>query len=146
MSSHSEGGRGLAADTLRSGTRRGDATAERDDISVAEPSRDDVLRTVFGLGGHDVRTHDAVGANPGSTTRELARCLDRDRSNVNRSLNRLREVGLVTRSRRLLDGGGHVYQYSARPETASEDVIARAVDRWRSAALDAVGAGRSNER
>jgi predicted transcriptional regulator len=105
---------------------------------VAEPSREEVLRTVFGIGSHDVRTYDAVVAVPGSTTRELADNLDRDRSNVNRSLNRLREAGLVTRDRRLLDEGGHVYQYSAAEGTA-DDLVARAVDRWRSAALDAIG-------
>ena len=110
------------------------------DVSVAEPSREEVLRTVFGLGGHDVRTYDAVVEVPGSTTRELAGHLDRDRSNVNRSLNRLREAGLVTRDRRLLDAGGHVYQYSATSNEAAADVISQAVNRWQSAALDAVGA------
>ena len=119
----------------RSGT-----TPDAEEIAVTEPSRDDVLQTVFGLGGHDVRTYDAVGDAPGSTTRELADRLDRDRSNVNRSLNRLREVGLVTRGRRLLDAGGHVYQYYAAPEEMSENIISRAVDRWRSAALGAVDA------
>ena len=113
--------------------------AEGPEVSVAEPSREEVLRTVFELGGHDVRTYDAVVAVPGSTTRELADHLDRDRSNVNRSLNRLREAGLVTRDRRLLDAGGHVYQYSAVSDEAADDIVARAVDRWRSAALDALG-------
>lgn len=146
MSSHSESERGLGADALRDGTRHGDTTTRYDDISVAEPSRDEVLQTVFGLGGHDVRTYDAVIGAPGSTTQELARRLDRDRSNVNRSLNRLLEAGLLTRGRRLLDTGGHVYQYSARGEGVAEDAIARAVDRWRSVALDAIGGERSVKR
>ena len=107
------------------------------ELCVSEPSRDDVFRTVFGLGTADVRTYDAVAEVPGSTTRELADHLDRDRSNVNRSLNRLREIGLVSRVRRLLDSGGHVYQYSVVPDRTAEDVVARAVDRWRSAALEA---------
>lgn len=108
------------------------------EISVVEPSRDDVLRTVFGLGTHDVRTFDAVGDGPGSTTQELAKRLERDRSNVNRSLNCLREAGLITRGRRLLEGGGHVYQYYTTSDEMSEEMFARAVDRWQSAALDAV--------
>ena len=108
------------------------------ELSVSEPSRNDVFRTVFGLGAADVRTHDAVAEVPGSTTRELADHLDRDRSNVNRSLNRLREAGLVTRVRRLLDSGGHVYQYSLVSDRTAEDVVARAVDRWQSAAIDVV--------
>ena len=113
------------------------AGVDEDDLSVKSPTRTEVLRTVFGLGEHDVRTYDAVVEVTGATTSELADRLDRDRSNVNRSLNRLRESGIVTRGRRLLDGGGHVYQYYAVDE-ASEALVARAVDRWRSAALDAI--------
>jgi len=116
--------------------RRG-AEAETDGLSVKTPTREEVLRTLFGLGEHDVRTYDAVVEVTGATTSELAERLDRDRSNVNRSLNRLRERGLVTRGRRLLDEGGHVYQYYAVDE-APETLLARAVDRWRSAALDAI--------
>ena len=135
MSSRSDRGGSATADALA--TRGTGGRSDRDDgLAVEEPSREEVLRTVFGLGGHDVRTYDAVDESPGSTTRELADDLERDRSNVNRSLNRLREAGLVTRNRRLLDAGGHVYQYSV--VGASDDVVSRAVDRWQSAALDAV--------
>lgn len=120
----------------RNAGRRG-AEGDTTDLSVKTPTRKEVLRTVFGLGEHDVLTYDAVVEVRGATTSELADRLDRDRSNVNRSLNRLRESGLVSRGRRLLDEGGHVYQYYAVDE-AFDALVARAVDRWRSAALDAV--------
>ena len=138
MSSRSDRGGNATADALATRDTRGRPERDDDGLVVAEPSREAVLRTVFGLGGHDVRTYDAVVESPVSTTRELADHLDRDRSNVNRSLNRLREAGLVTRNRRLLDGGGHVYQYSTASDESTDDVVARAVDRWRSAAIDAV--------
>ena len=114
--------------------------ASQDDSmpSVQTPTRKEVLQTVFGLGDQDVRTYDAVVGVRGATTSELADHLGRDRSNVNRSLNRLRETGLITRGRRLLDEGGHVYQYYPVDE-ASDDLVERAVDRWRAAALDAIG-------
>ena len=139
MSSRSESGAG-AASSEPSGRRfggRGDRSDDTDP-SVRTPSREDVLRTVFGLGTVDVRTYDAVVEAPGSTTTELADQVDRDRSNVNRSLTRLREAGLATRTRRLLDDGGHVYQYYATADETTGGIIAQAVDRWRSAALDAV--------
>jgi len=138
MSSRSDRGGDVTADTLKTRDAGGRSAEGDGGLVVAEPSREAVLRTVFGLGGHDVRTYDAVAESPASTTRELADGLDRDRSNVNRSLNRLREAGLVTRNRRLLDEGGHVYQYFAAPGESADDLVARAVDRWRSAALDAV--------
>jgi len=117
-------------------SRRGTEPDETE-LSVKRPTRKEVFRTVFDLGKQDVRTYDAVVEVAGATTSELSDRLDRDRSNVNRSLKRLRETGLVTRGRRLLDEGGHVYQYYVDDEM-SEDPIAHAIDRWRSAALDAV--------
>ncbi len=142
MSSRSDAGSDVAGSTVRKRATDGRSASGNggERLAVTEPSRDEVLRTVFGLGRHDVRTYDAVADAPGSTTSELAGRLDRDRSNVNRSLNRLRDVGLVTRGRRLLDSGGHVYQYYAAPDGSSEDVVARAVDRWRSAAIEALDA------
>lgn len=142
MSSRSDAGSDAAGSAVRKRAVGSRAATGRNDgeLAVTDPSRDEVLRTVFGLGRHDVRTYDAVADAPGSTTRELAGRLDRDRSNVNRSLNRLRDVGLVTRGRRLLDAGGHVYQYYAAPDGTSEDVVAQAVDRWRSAAVEALDA------
>lgn len=138
MSSRSDRGGGASADALATRDTSGRSEGGDNGLVVAEPSREAVLRTVFELGGHDVRTYDAVVESPVSTTRELDDHLDRDRSNVNRSLNRLREVGLVTRNRRLLDAGGRVYQYSTVSDESTDDVIARAVDRWRSVAIDAV--------
>lgn len=116
--------------------RRG-AEANEPELSVKSPTREEVFQTVFDLGEQDVHTYDAVVEVTGATTSELSDRLDRDRSNVNRSLKRLRETGLVTRGRRLLDEGGHVYQYYVNNET-SEDPVSHAIDRWRSAALDAV--------
>ncbi|QKG94379.1 ArsR family transcriptional regulator (plasmid) [Halorubrum salinarum] len=120
------------------GIARRAAEADETEISVKKPTREEVLQTVFGLGVQDVRTYDAVVEITGATASELSDHLDRDRSNVNRSLKRLRETGLVTRGRRLLDEGGHVYQYYVDDEM-SEDPVTHAVNKWKSAALDAVG-------
>jgi predicted transcriptional regulator len=56
--------------------------------------------------------------------------LDRDRSNVNRSLSTLREKGLASRERRLLDGGGHVYQYSPTPLDEARELMHETLDAW----------------
>jgi predicted transcriptional regulator len=49
---------------------------------------------------------------------------------VNRSLSTLREKGLATRERRLLDGGGHVYQYSPIPLDEARDLMHETLDEW----------------
>jgi predicted transcriptional regulator len=65
-----------------------------------------------------------------STVEELADTLDRDRSNVNRSLSRLLDLDLAYRERRLLDPGGYVYQYTASPLPETKERLHEALDAW----------------
>jgi predicted transcriptional regulator len=95
-----------------------------------QPGFADVLACVFGIQEHEVRTFLTLQDHPGSTVAELADQLDRDRSNVNRSLSTLREKGLAERERRLLDGGGHVYQYSATPLPEARELMHDTLDEW----------------
>lgn len=89
-----------------------------------------VVSSVFGVKDHETRTYLTLLDRPGSTVAELAEELDRDRSNVNRSLTTLLETGLVTRQRRLLDPGGYVYQYTATPVPEAKALLHEALDAW----------------
>jgi len=106
-----------------------DATIE-DLVGDASPSFDHVLSCVFGVRDHESRTYLTLTDYPGSTVVELADVLDRDRSNVNRSLSTLRKKGLVERRRRLLDDGGYVYQYTATPIPEAKSRLHDALDAW----------------
>ncbi|WP_276273371.1 helix-turn-helix domain-containing protein [Haloarcula litorea] len=103
-----------------------------------DPNLDEVMACVFGIQAHEVRTYRTLLDNPGSTVAELATALDRDRSNVNRSLSTLRDRGLASRERRLLDGGGHVYQYTATPLAEARDLMHEALDQWTAAVHDRI--------
>ncbi|MFC7072461.1 helix-turn-helix domain-containing protein [Halovenus rubra] len=95
-----------------------------------EPGLQEVLTCVFGIQRHEARTYELLLDNPGSTVEELAEKLDRDRSNVNRSLSTLREKELAKRERRLLDGGGHIYQYNPTPLSESRMLMHDTLDAW----------------
>jgi len=95
-----------------------------------EPGFADVLACVFNIQDHEVRTYLVLLETPGSTVAELANRLDRDRSNVNRSLSTLREKDLARRERRLLDDGGHVYQYTATPLPEARELMHETLDQW----------------
>lgn len=97
-----------------------------------EPSFEEVLACVFDLQPHEVRTYEVLLDHPSSTVEELASELDRDRSNVNRSLTTLREKELAERTRRLLDSGGHVYQYTATDIEATRELMHDTLDAWAS--------------
>jgi predicted transcriptional regulator len=102
----------------------------RDLMVDDEPGFEEVLTCVFGVQRHEARTYLTLVEQPGSTVEELANTLERDRSNVNRSLSTLRQKGLASRERRLLDGGGHVYQYTATPVEDARELMHETLDEW----------------
>jgi predicted transcriptional regulator len=99
-------------------------------VGDPDPSFEHVLSCVFGVQDHESRTYLALAEQPGSTVAELAEQLNRDRSNVNRSLSTLMDKGLVERRRRLLDPGGYVYQYTATPIPDAKELLHNALDEW----------------
>jgi predicted transcriptional regulator len=99
-------------------------------VRTDDPSFEHVLSCVFGVQDHESRTYLVLLDNPGSTVAELADTLERDRSNVNRSLSTLLEKGLAERQRRLLDPGGYVYQYTATPLPEAKELLHEALDEW----------------
>ncbi len=107
-----------------------DSHAMDDLVGDPDPSFEHVLSCVFGVQDHESRTYLALAEQPGSTVAELAEQLNRDRSNVNRSLSTLMDKGLVERRRRLLDPGGYVYQYTATPIPDAKELLHNALDEW----------------
>ncbi len=107
-------------------------------VGDVSPPFEHVLSCVFGIQDHESRTYLVLVDYPGSTVAELADVLDRDRSNVNRSLSTLREKGIVERRRRLLDSGGYVYQYTAIPVPDAKEKLHAALDEWVDGVHDAI--------
>jgi len=107
-----------------------DAPGVEDLVGDTDPEFRDVLACVFGVQDHESRTYLVLTDRPGSTVAELAAALDRDRSNVNRSLATLMDKGLARRERRLLDSGGYVYQYTATPVPEAKGMLHEALDEW----------------
>jgi predicted transcriptional regulator len=121
--------------------------SERPSESEATPAPDDLVRTedpsfshimscVFGIQEHESEAYLTLLERPGRTTDELAEYLDRDRSNVSRSLQTLLDRNLATRERRLLDGGGFVYQYSAVDLDTVKERLHESLDRWTASVHD----------
>lgn len=89
-----------------------------------------IMDCVFGVKAHETHGYLELLSAPGSTVEELADTIDRDRSTTQRSLATLREKGLVERERRLVDGGGYVYQYTACPLDETKRRMHDEIDEW----------------
>ena len=107
-----------------------DSPEMSDLLETDDPGFQQVLACVFGIQDHESRTYLVLLDNPGSTVAELADTLERDRSNVNRSLTTLLGKGLAERERRLLDPGGYVYQYTATDLPDAKELLHDALDEW----------------
>jgi len=107
-------------------------------VGTTDPEFTHILSCVFGIQDHESRTYLVLREYPGSTVEELATTLERDRSNVNRSLSTLREKGLVDRERRLLDSGGYVYQYTAVDIETAKRMLHDSLDEWAEAVHDSI--------
>ncbi|SEW24783.1 helix-turn-helix domain-containing protein [Natrinema salifodinae] len=107
-------------------------------MEASNPAFEEVMSCVFGIEDHETRAYLGLCERPGSTIEELAAALDRDRSTVTRSLSTLRDRGLVRRDRRLLDGGGYVYQYTALELPAAKELLHEALDAWTATVHDVI--------
>lgn len=107
-----------------------DPSRFRDLMLGSEPGFEEVMRCVFGIPSHEARLYIELLDAPDSTVAELAETVDRDRSNVNRGLSTLMEKSLVDRRRRLLDDGGHIYQYRATPPEEARALMHETLDEW----------------
>lgn len=110
-------------------------------LETTDPEIADVLQCILGIQAHERRTFYHLIDAPGSTVAELAADLDRDRSSVSRSLSTLEETNLIERERRLLEGGGYVYQYFASPLPEIRAQLHEAIDEWADKAHTLIDAG-----
>lgn len=115
-----------------------DRQAFRELMLVENPLFEDVMVCVFGIQARETETYLALLGAGEATVADLADDLDRDRSNVTRSLSALREKDLVERRRELLDGGGHIYQYEARPLDEVQALMHDELDAWTAFVHDTV--------
>lgn len=125
------GGPDGGPDSERGVSRPGDdRPAMGELLERSDPEFREVMSCVFGIHEHETRTYLSLLERPGSTVEELADALERDRSNVNRSLSTLLETGLASRERRLLDPGGYVYEYTAVDLPVAKEMLHTALDEW----------------
>lgn len=95
-----------------------------------EPDFGELLVCVFGITESVAEVYRRLLTRPDQTANELSRRMDCDSSTVNRKLDTLREKGLVTRYRTLLDGGGYAYQYEPASLDRTREVMHRTLEAW----------------
>ena len=97
------------------------------DKSFNKPS--DLLCCAFGLRNSELDVYFSLISGP-KTVEEIAERIGKDRSTVQRVLNRLHSKGLAKREMETIDRGGYYYTYSAEETEIIRDQILAQLEEW----------------
>ena len=95
--------------------------------SFNKPS--DLLCCAFGLRNSELDVYFDLISGP-KTVEQIAERVKRDRSTVQRVLNKLHSKGLVMRNTHKIQRGGYYYEYSAEETEVVRDQILAQLEEW----------------
>lgn len=88
----------------------------------------DLLCCAFGLRNNELDVYFSLVSGP-KTVEQIAERIGKDRSTVQRVLNKLHSKGLARRQSRPIERGGYFFEYSAAStEIVREEILARLED------------------
>ncbi len=95
--------------------------------SFEKPS--DLLCCAFGLRNSEIDTYFSLIDGP-KTVEQISEFIGKDRSTVQRVLNKLHKKNLVDRTTHFIERGGYYYQYSAKSTEKIRKEILNQLDEW----------------
>jgi predicted transcriptional regulator len=95
--------------------------------SFDKPS--DLLCCAFGLRNSELDVYFSLISGP-KTVEQIAERIDKDRSTVQRVLNKLHTKGLAKRDTHKIQRGGYYYEYSAEKSEVVRDQILIQLEEW----------------
>ena len=95
--------------------------------SFDKPS--DLLCCAFGLRSSEIDTFFSLISGP-KTVEQITEIIGKDRSTVQRVLNKLHKKNLVERTTQFLERGGYYYEYSAKSTEDVREEILSQLDEW----------------
>ncbi|MFX1561627.1 MAG: helix-turn-helix domain-containing protein [Promethearchaeota archaeon] len=95
--------------------------------SFEKPS--DLLCCAFGLRNSEIDTYFSLLSGP-KTVEQISELIEKDRSTVQRVLNRLHKKSLVERKTHYIERGGYFYEYNAKSTEDVRKEILTQLDEW----------------
>ncbi len=95
--------------------------------SFEKPS--DLLCCAFGLRNSEIDTYFSLMDGP-KTVEKISEIIGKDRSTVQRVLNKLHKKNLVERTMHFIERGGYYYEYSAKSSDKVRNEILSQLDEW----------------
>ena len=100
------------------------------------PTCKDLVQCAFNLNEFEVSVYCHLLEMGPSRADDLAQGMDRDRSTVYRSLQKLMSCGMVYRETRSIERGGYFHLYAPISKEAMKDKLERCVEEWHGRMLE----------
>ncbi len=100
------------------------------------PTCKDLVQCAFSLNDFEVTVYSKLVELGPSRADEAAESMDRDRSTVYRSLQKLMSCSIVYRESRSIDRGGYYHVYTPISKSMMKEKLRRCVEEWHENMLD----------
>lgn len=90
----------------------------------------EIVKWILNLKDLDINVYRTLLKLGGAKVSLITDVIGRDRSTIQRSLNRLVDAGLCYKEKKLLRNGGYYYVYFAKKPEEVKSVVEECLDRW----------------
>ena len=91
----------------------------------------DIIKKILNLRDLDVVVYkNLLRLGRKARVNDLSHIIKKDRSTVQRSLNRLVKAGLCRKEKRIMRNGGYYYIYSVKEAEEIRDIIEKCLEEW----------------
>ena len=90
----------------------------------------DIMKRILNLKDADIQIYRELVKVRSARVSEISKMVGKDRTTVQRSLNRLVKAGLCSKERKVLDGGGYFYIYVMKKPEDIRSILEDCLERW----------------
>jgi len=91
---------------------------------------DEIIKKIFNLTQRDIEVYQKLRELGGARADELARCLNKERSTVYRSLQKLAECGICRKLTKTLEKGGYYHLYRCVDPSQVKRLAEECIEQW----------------
>lgn len=91
---------------------------------------EDVIKCVFDLNSLDMTVHRNLKKMGETRADDLSKILDKDRSTIYRSLQKLTCCGICTKNTKTIETGGYYHTYKHNDDKKTKEALEKCIDNW----------------
>ena len=91
---------------------------------------DDIIQCIYELNTLDITVYNKLKTQKEARPQSLAKQINKERSTVYRSLQKLTCVGLIEKNKKALTKGGNYHTYKIKDSEQTKEQLEKCIDNW----------------